>query len=74
MQHQTVTVEPADALGGAILGLAVRGIEHPLLLAWLRTPNPTFGGRRPCDAWRQHPEIVEDIARLAVARNFRSGR
>jgi hypothetical protein len=68
-----MTVEPIDSLGEAILGLAARGVSHPMLIGWLVTPNPTFGGRRPCDAWRLHPTIVEDLARLAVERDFRSG-
>jgi hypothetical protein len=64
-------VEPVDNLGAAVLGLAAAGISHPLLIGWVQTPNATFGGRRPADAWREHPRVVEDIARLAIRDNFR---
>ncbi len=66
-----VTVEPVDALGAALLGLAARGISHPGLGGWLGTPNPTFGGRRPAAVWAEQPDLVADIALLAAQHNFR---
>ncbi len=62
-----------DPLGEAVLGLDARGVQHSMLSLWLATPNATFGVHRPCDAWRMHPAIVEDVARLAVERDFRAG-
>lgn len=66
-----MAVEPTDVVTEALLGLASRGVTHPLLASWLRRPNPTFGGRTPAAAWREHPELVESIASLAARHDFR---
>lgn len=63
--------EPTDLLSAAVVGLAVRGLTHPMLAGWLRTPHPSFGGRRPAEAWADQPDLVEDIARLAARHDFR---
>ena len=66
-----VGAEPTDTLSTAVLGLAARGITHPMLPGWLRTPHPSFGGRRPAAMWAEQPDLVEDIARLAARHDFR---
>lgn len=63
--------EPTDTLSAAVLGLAARGITHPMLPGWLRTPHPSFGGRRPAAVWEEQPDLVADIARLAARHDFR---
>jgi Protein of unknown function (DUF2384) len=67
----SVGTEPTDTLSAAVLGLAARGITHPLLAGWLRTPHPSFGGRRPASVWEEQPELVADIARLSARHDFR---
>lgn len=66
-----MTVEPADTLAAAVLGLAARGLTHPMLPGWLGTPHASFGGRAPAAAWGDHPDLVEDLARLAARHDFR---
>ncbi len=65
--------EPTDVLSGAVLGLAARGLTHPMLAGWLRTPHPSFGGRRPADVYAEQPDLVHDIAALAARNDFRRG-
>jgi hypothetical protein len=68
-----VGAEPTDVLSSAVLGLAARGLTHPMLAGWLRTPHASFGGRRPADVYVEQPDLVFDIASLAARNDFRRG-